>query len=196
MPSPCHHLTITIPSRARLADERSRLGREIDRCDRCGCSLSRLGIPSRGHHCTITVPSLHHHCIITAPSLHHNTAPHHCTTSLHHHCKGPFWGLLGYSQGTAMTISYLAHAPPNTFQADQHHTSTYYHHTITVPAPYHHHTKHFPGWFGLLCIHPDNPQWPRGPHQQRHEKVPCFVICLVVLMGMSLINPLIKYYYY
>lgn len=30
--------------------------------------------------------------------------------------QGPFWGILGYSQGTAMAISYLAHAPVGTFQ--------------------------------------------------------------------------------
>jgi len=29
--------------------------------------------------------------------------------------QGPFYGILGYSQGTAMTISYLAQAPNNTF---------------------------------------------------------------------------------
>ena len=29
--------------------------------------------------------------------------------------QGPFYGLLGYSQGTAMAIAYLAHAPANTF---------------------------------------------------------------------------------
>ena len=30
--------------------------------------------------------------------------------------QGPFWGILGYSQGSAMVPVYLAHAPPNTFQ--------------------------------------------------------------------------------
>jgi len=30
--------------------------------------------------------------------------------------QGPFHGILGYSQGTAMIIAYLAHAPANTFQ--------------------------------------------------------------------------------
>jgi len=30
--------------------------------------------------------------------------------------EGPFYGILGYSQGTAMSIAYLAHAPNGTFQ--------------------------------------------------------------------------------
>ena len=30
--------------------------------------------------------------------------------------EGPFYGILGYSQGTAMMIAYLAHAPVDTFQ--------------------------------------------------------------------------------
>ncbi len=31
--------------------------------------------------------------------------------------QGPFWGILGYSQGAAMVPVYLSHAPANTFQA-------------------------------------------------------------------------------
>ena len=30
--------------------------------------------------------------------------------------QGPFYGILGYSQGTAMALAYLSHAPAHTFQ--------------------------------------------------------------------------------
>jgi len=33
------------------------------------------------------------------------------------HHEGPFYAILGYSQGAAFSIAYLAHAPPDTFQA-------------------------------------------------------------------------------